>query len=504
MMRPLVLCSRGRCGLVLALLLLCAPVRQLFAQEPAAPPDMAVALADTPMYWLKDTSRTPIRVLETGSHVRIVRREGNWYRVTYSDPRFGDETGYVQAASLRGDNSAAGLSTSPSGRLSQRGFIDARAVGFPQSTVVDDQSVVADFLVRDDVFLKPARWLQFAAGADIRANSHDQVEDKWRVDTSARGVLRPRVSLRRLAMAITTNHVTLDIGRQFIRWGRADILNPTDRFAPRDFLNVLDTEYLPVQGVRSAFQFGSESFEVVWLPSMTPSRLPLIDQRWTAVPPGIAPGLTIRDRGAVFPDGGEQGARWLHSGRFDLGASFFDGFNHLPDIDATVDPLAQSLDLTRSYAPLRTYGLELSLPTSAVTVKGEASWFTSPNSTGEEYVLYVLELERQIGEWVLDGGYVGELVTQSRPGATFGAERGIGRSFIGRASYTAGPRRSVGIEGAARQNGEGFYLKGEYSEALSPHWRLTISGVGLGGQETDFIGQYRRNSHASTSLRLSF
>ena len=34
---------------------------------------------------------------------------------------------------------------------------------------------------------------------------------------------------------------TLDVGKQFIRWGRADVLNPTDRFAPRDFLNVIDT-----------------------------------------------------------------------------------------------------------------------------------------------------------------------------------------------------------------------------------------------------------------------
>ncbi len=32
----------------------------------------------------------------------------------------------------------------------------------------------------------------------------------------------------------------------FIRWGRADILNPTDRFAPRDFMNVIDPDFLPV------------------------------------------------------------------------------------------------------------------------------------------------------------------------------------------------------------------------------------------------------------------
>ena len=37
---------------------------------------------------------------------------------------------------------------------------------------------------------------------------------------------------------------TIEVGRQLVRWGKADILNPTDRFAPRDFLNVVHNEYL--------------------------------------------------------------------------------------------------------------------------------------------------------------------------------------------------------------------------------------------------------------------
>jgi hypothetical protein len=39
---------------------------------------------------------------------------------------------------------------------------------------------------------------------------------------------------------------------------------------------------------------------------------------------------------------------------------------------------------------------------------------------------------------------------------------------------------------------------------MTERWRLTLSGVGLGGDADDFLGQYRRNSHGSITLRFSF
>ena len=173
--------------------------------------------------------------------------------------------------------------------ISQRGFIEGRGVGFPQRAPNDTVRGVGDLLIREEVTLKPAAWIQFAAGLDLRANTHEQVEDEWRLDFNDRGVRRPRASVRRLMATITAGHLTLDVGKQFIRWARADILNPVDRFAPRDFLNVIDTEVLPVLAVRPSLRIGNETFEVVWAPRLTPSRLPLFNQRWTVLPPAPAP-----------------------------------------------------------------------------------------------------------------------------------------------------------------------------------------------------------------------
>jgi hypothetical protein len=403
----------------------------------------------------------------------------------------------VLAATFSFVTAVAGAQT-----ISQRGFIEGRGFVFPLSAPNDTTQTIGDLLIREEVFLKPAPWIRFAGGLDLRANSHDQVESEWRLDVSDRGIRRPRVAVRRLTATLTAPHFTLDVGKQFIRWARADVLNPEDRFAPRDYLNVIDTEFLPVLGVRPSFQFGQEAFEVVWVPRFTPSRLPLIDQRWTVVPEAAA-GIPIFDGPSTVPKGSQQGVRWNHVGsRFETSLSFFDGFNHLPNIGVQLRPAG--IEVSRVYPALRSYGADLAVPTRLVTLKGEATYFTSPDSTSDEYVLYVVEMERQVREWVMVVGYAGESVTRSSGALSFAPDRGIARSILGRLSYTVDPQRTVAIEGAVRQDGDGVYVKGEYSQGFGQHWRLTLTGVGIGGSPDDFLGQYHRNSHGSLGMRFSF
>ena len=379
--------------------------------------------------------------------------------------------------------------------LTQRGFAEGSAVAFPQEAPNDSTRLVGDFLLRDDVFLKTGPWLQLAAGAELRANSYGQVEDDWRVDFSDRGVRRPRLSIRRAAATITHGPFVVDAGKQFIRWGRTDVVTPTDRFAPRDFLNVFDNEFLAVTGVRGAAQHGAETLDAVWVPRFTPSRVPLVDQRWTVLPAGVSVPAQALPR--ALPDGSQVGVRWNHTGAgLDWSAAFFDGFNHLPNIEAT--------GLT--YPAMRMYGGDAAVPTRWATLKGETAWFTSSSPATDEYVMYVIQIERQTGEWVLVGGYAGEAVTAHHASTpvTFAPDRGMTRSIVGRASYTIDVNRSVAIEAAVRTSGDGEYGKVEYSHAYGQHWRATGAAVLIAGHSGDFLGQYHDNSHATAAVRYSF
>src|SRR5262252_2191340 len=132
--------------------------------------------------------------------------------------------------------------------VSQRGFVEGSDTVFAHLVPNDQARQVVDALWREEIFVKPKPWLQFAGGLDFRANTHSQIDTRWRLDLDDRTILRPAAAMRRLAATVSTKYVTVDVGKQFIRWGNADILNPTDRFAPRDYLNVIDTDLIPVIG----------------------------------------------------------------------------------------------------------------------------------------------------------------------------------------------------------------------------------------------------------------
>src|SRR6185503_7269575 len=56
---------------------------------------------------------------------------------------------------------------------------------------------------------------------------------------------------------------------------------------------------------------------------------------------------------------------------------------------------------------------------------------------------------------------------------------------------------SVAVEGAVRRNGEGSWLKFEYSQALGQHWRATSGFTWIRGSQTDFLGQYHQRHRGS-------
>lgn len=389
--------------------------------------------------------------------------------------------------------------------ITQRGLVDVGAALFPRDAANDGTNIVGDVLVRDEVTVRPAPWLQLGAGVDVRANTHDQVDRSWRVDVDDRGALRPAVAVRRLALTLRKGPLTVDAGKQFIRWGKADIVTPTDHLAPRDFVNVISTDFLAVWGARGVVQSGNETVEAVWVPRLTPSRMPLVDQRWTVLSTRAA-GFDLEVVRDTLPSRDQFGARWGHAGSgYEASVSYFDGFNHLPQVSAVPAPgVGRTLLILPEYPRIRSFGVDTAVPTRWFTLKGEIATFASVDEASDDYVLYVLQLERQTGEWLLLGGYAGEVVTERRTASSFAPDRGLTRAFIARASYTIDSNRSVAMEGAVRQTGDGFYAKGEYSQARGQHWRATVTGVLLAGADDDFLGQYRRNSNVTLALRYSF
>ena len=363
----------------------------------------------------------------------------------------------------------------------QRGFIESQFTLYPQNAPNDSGHVVAEELVRYESFYKPIANLEIAGGIDVRMDTHHQVERELRFSWLDRERQRPLAAVRRLSALYNLGGLTVEAGKQFVRWGKADIVTPTDRFAPRDFLAVVENDFLAISALRATYERGSNTFDVVWSPRFTPSRTPLVNQRWFTAPAN-ATALT-----PVFPDGQEAGLRWSHVGEVEYSFSYYRGFNHAPP-----------------YPGIQMFGGDAALPLEWLTLKMEIALFDSRDARSDEYVQYVLQLERQTGEWSFVGGYAGEIVTERQPFPTFDPDRGLTKTLLGRAGYTIDANRSIALEAAVRQDASGAWGKLEYSHAFGQHWRVT-TGVGLlGGKTTDFLGQYRRNSHGLVAIRYSF
>ena len=388
--------------------------------------------------------------------------------------------------------------------FTQRGFIETRFTGYPQTAPGDSGRAIGEALLRYEPAWKINGSLNLAASFDARADSHRQVERLWRLDWQDRSVRRPAFSVRRLSLQYHRGGLTTELGKQFIRWGKADVLNPTDRFAPRDFLSVVDNDFLAVTAARVTYEAAGNTIDVVWTPRFTPSRVPLINQRWAPLPEGVEQ-VQVRDLGAHYPGRSQFGVRWNRiAPSHEMSVSFYDGFNHLPLLDARLELTPVRIDLERFYARMRMYGADAALPLRWLTLKGEAAYFTSATSQADEYVQYVIQAERQSGEWMFVGGYAGEAVTRKRSPIDFAPDRGLARSFLGRASYTIDARRSLAFDFAVRENGDGVWARAEYSHLIGTHWRATAGCTLIRGDRADFLGQYRRNSHAMLAIRYSF
>jgi len=156
--------------------------------------------------------------------------------------------------------------------FTQRGFVETQGIAYPQEAINDDTHVIGEVRIRYEGFYKPSGRFQIAGALDLRGDTHEQTERVLRLDWDDRGRQRPMLSLQRLSAQYYRGGLAVEAGKQLVRWGRTDIVNPTDRFAPQDSLTVVDNDFLAIYAVRATYERGSDTIDVVWSPRLTPSR----------------------------------------------------------------------------------------------------------------------------------------------------------------------------------------------------------------------------------------
>lgn len=395
--------------------------------------------------------------------------------------------------------------------LEHSGFLDVSAYVFPQLQVGDRSRTIGDALFRYEGIYKPRPWVRVEAGLDARTDTHRQADRSLQLSWRDRGLVRPAFTARTLSATFRAGPLTVQVGKQLIRWGAADTVKPIDRFAPRDFVNPVESEVLPVTAARASLEFrgGTRRMELVATPQMTPSRLPLARQRWMPIPPGLPKYPEIWQTEPSYPQRTQFGALWSHTfNRLEYSACFFDGFNYNPSLDVitvSVSPLV--LEATFKYAKLRMFGGDVVWAAGPFTVRAEGGYFQSTQqraARGDDYAFYVVQLERQRGAWSGVLAYAGQKVTRNAREYLFDPDRALAGAFLARSSHRMTPQSELRFEGAVHRQGVAALARVEYSRSVSANWRTTIGFAWIHGDPSHLLGQYGRNGYGRLTNRYSF
>jgi hypothetical protein len=408
------------------------------------------------------------------------------------------------------------------------GFLESRAEVYPQRPNPEDTHALALWQAQ---LWSQGSWherLAWRASVDFRLDTHDNVDRGRWLDLSQRGLQQPAGALRELYAAVKLGPVDARLGTQELRWGRADGFNPTDNLIPYDYLNIVTQERLPVPALKVDAYLGNSRLEAAWIPWFTPTRLPLLHQRWfprlprsTQLPLGptgelIDVDLRFQDGRRDFPArtlrNSQWGLRWnqfVRGGEFSL--SYFDGFDDLPFFrpTTTILPVVALrpqgvVTLDREYHRLRVYGADFASSLGPFGVRGELAFFDQTGPVNLDRLVFIIGLDRTWGDWFAVVQYTDQIPGRDIPGGLSFPDQGLRASILYRIERTLSASQSVELKGAIGVRDGGFLVQVGHSIALADAWRLQTGVALLWGPRSSYLGQYRDNNYLHLQLRYSF
>jgi hypothetical protein len=319
-----------------------------------------------------------------------------------------------------------------------------------------------------------------------------------------REIRRPAFAVRSLFAQYTRGPFRLEMGKQVLRWGVGDLFSPTDRVSARDLLSPSGADNLGVWAVRAVADSGPNSLELLYLPRFTPSRVPLVEQRWVVLPASTA-GYRLRFRGVQYPGGPQFGVRY-HGirGGVEFSGSYLEGFQNLPSLVTRVQYLQKVWEYRAVYPRIRVMGGDVTTTWRGMVWKAEAAYSRTPTSLTDDFFSYVVQGEKVREKWQWAAAYVGAHVTEARYAPSLRIDRAFAKSFSGRIGWTPRRRNALTAEYFLQQNCRALVARFQYSREMANSLRLTTGYVWITGAKEETIGRYAVNSYATVQLRYSF
>ena len=135
------------------------------------------------------------------------------------------------------------------------------------------------------IFVSPLIWFD----NDNYSSSYiDELEDK--------NIRRLSFNLEEYYAEFNFSSFDLKVGKQIFSWGKADGFNPTDNLNPRNYIDLfVEEEKIGVPAVNLLYYWRDFTCDIVFIPTYTPTRLPLVNSRYSFLDPKMLPVINRRD-----------------------------------------------------------------------------------------------------------------------------------------------------------------------------------------------------------------
>lgn len=323
---------------------------------------------------------------------------------------------------------------------------------------------------------------------------------------------RTSVDLEEYYVEFNFNDFDIKVGKQIFSWGRADVFNPTDNLNPRENIDLfVDEEKLGVLAFNFIYYLKDITFNFVFIPTYTPTRLPLIDSRNSFLDPEALPDINARDLPTNTFANTQSAIRISkYIAGWDVSLSYYDGFD-----DITLPLIEDDFSITPDYNRMRVVGLDFATTFGGLGFHGEAAQFIYDSGKDEDYFQYILGVDYTWTNIIKNHDifviieYMGEKTTKSRGDDSPAFGSGLARVFTNSLLSTVNYKISDAFEIETNllfnlDDHLSYVIKPEIHYDISDKTKLVLGVDIIEGVQETFFGQFEEDDRAYFSLRHSF
>ncbi|MBI1996290.1 MAG: hypothetical protein HYS66_07475 [Deltaproteobacteria bacterium] len=428
-----------------------------------------------------------------------------------------------------------------------------------QTTLEEQRTVRQEGLLRLEINQDLGQGFGLFLVPQWKADSGNYVKEPW-MNFRDSTFHDPYFSFNQGYLRYRAESFDVTVGKQIYSWGTADGYNPTDYLLnPWDYQDIPDREKLGVFSISANYYLPNTSFQFIVMPHFTPSRIPMVNNRWLGVGepardllgPFAKLALPLID--FIIKDGRKLPPKRFENTQvafraktsaisgWDLSLSYFDGYDNLPVVSVggpicvlvptlgpvcvgppkTVFPRVRAVgaDFSTTFGKLEVHGeavakfydAGLTTDRMPVVIGGRYVWDQSDvGGLGLEQILFVLEYGHDFDLHKRDNPLTRDLSFFVRP---------IQSTIISRVGFKIDDANELTLSGAVNFYGPNSgYLQPKYSYKFTDNLKAEVGFDVFWGdfsikpvlippglnQKLSFWGKWDRNDRGFLNLTYLF